>query len=131
MADQYLGGSSVVDQTGLKGAWDFSFKYSPRPNTPAISMDDSIADPEKSKRLLVLQDRQREIQRATYEKRVGRVFEVMVEGKNAARGQVIGRTSQNITLNFTAQEPAPETGSYAKVLVTKSFPNSLVGELVS
>ena len=30
MADQYLGGSSVVDQTGLKGAWDFSFKYSPR-----------------------------------------------------------------------------------------------------
>ena len=30
MADQYLGGSSVVDQTGLKGSWDFSFKYSPR-----------------------------------------------------------------------------------------------------
>jgi len=30
MADQYLGVSSVVDQTGLKGTWDFSFKYSPR-----------------------------------------------------------------------------------------------------
>jgi tRNA-2-methylthio-N6-dimethylallyladenosine synthase len=108
----------------------FSFKYSPRPNTPAISMVDSIADPEKSKRLQVLQERQREIQRATYEKRVGQIYEVMVEGKNDARGQIIGRTSQNITLNFTAQEPAPEAGSYAKVLVTKSFPNSLVGELV-
>ncbi len=108
----------------------FSFKYSPRPNTPAISMLDSIADPEKSKRLQVLQERQREIQRATYEKRVGQIFEVMVEGKNDARGQTIGRTSQNITLNFTAQDPAPEAGSYANVLVTRSFPNSLAGELV-
>src|SRR5436853_222710 len=49
-----------------------SFKYSPRPNTPALSMIDSIADEEKSRRLQILQERQREIQRANYEKRVGR-----------------------------------------------------------
>jgi tRNA-2-methylthio-N6-dimethylallyladenosine synthase len=55
---------------------------------------------------------------------------VMVEGKNEARGQVIGRTSQNITLNFTANTVVPEAGTYANVLVTKSFPNSLVGEMV-
>jgi tRNA-2-methylthio-N6-dimethylallyladenosine synthase len=108
----------------------FSFKYSPRPNTPAIAMVDGIPDPEKSRRLQILQDRQREIQRANYEKKVGRVLEVMVEGKNEARGQVIGRTSQNTTLNFTAQEPAPAAGSYVNVLVTRSFPNSLVGEMV-
>jgi len=93
-------------------------------------MIDSIADDEKSKRLQILQERQREIQRASYEKRVGQIYEVMVEGKNEVRGQIIGRTSQNITLNFTAQHGEPEVGSYAKVLVTKSFPNSLVGELV-
>ena len=109
----------------------FSFSYSPRPNTPALSMIDSIPDSEKSKRLQVLQERQREIQRANYEKRIGQIYEVMVEGKNAARGQVIGRTSQNITLNFTAPESTvPAVGSYANVLVTRSFPNSLVGELV-
>jgi tRNA-2-methylthio-N6-dimethylallyladenosine synthase len=109
----------------------FTFKYSPRPNTPALSMIDSIADAEKSKRLQVLQERQREIQRANYEKRVGQIFEVMVEGKNEARGQMIGRTTQNITLNFTVPENAnPAVGSYANVLVTKSFPNSLVGEMV-
>ncbi len=108
----------------------FSFKYSPRPNTPAIGMEDSIPDPEKSRRLQILQDRQREIQRANYKKRIGRVFEVMVEGKNNARGQIIGRTSQNITLNFVAsQDATPAVGSYVNVLVTTSFPNSLVGEM--
>jgi tRNA-2-methylthio-N6-dimethylallyladenosine synthase len=109
----------------------FSFKYSPRPNTPALGMIDSIADGEKSRRLQILQERQREIQRANYESRVGRIYEVMVEGRNEARGQVIGRTSQNITLNFTAPESAvPSVGSYVNVLVTRSFPNSLLGELV-
>src|SRR5260221_4283626 len=66
----------------------FGFKFSPRPNTPAISMVDSIPDAEKSQRLQILQERQREIQRANYESRIGRIFEVMVEGKKKARGQV-------------------------------------------
>ena len=109
----------------------FSFKYSPRPNTPALNMIDSIADSQKSARLQILQERQREIQRINYEKRVGKLYEVMVEGKNEARGQIVGRTSQNITLNFTTgNSDAPEPGSYVNVLVTKSFPNSLAGEMV-
>jgi len=109
----------------------FSFKYSPRPNTPALGMIDSIPEAEKSKRLQVLQERQREIQRVNYEKQVGRILEVMVEGKNEARGQVIGRTSQNITLNFTpGNSSAPEAGTYVNVRVTRSFPNSLVGEML-
>jgi tRNA-2-methylthio-N6-dimethylallyladenosine synthase len=110
----------------------FSFKYSPRPNTPALSMIDSIPDVEKSHRLQILQDRQREIQRANYEKRIGRIYEVMVEGTNEARGQIIGRTSQNITLNFTAAgKQVPAVGSYVNVQVTRSFPNSLVGEMIT
>ncbi|HEY7404603.1 MAG TPA: tRNA (N6-isopentenyl adenosine(37)-C2)-methylthiotransferase MiaB [Candidatus Angelobacter sp.] len=109
----------------------FSFKYSPRPNTPALSMIDSIPDGEKSRRLQILQERQREIQRSNYERRVGQSYEVMVEGHNEARGQIVGRTTQNITLNFTAAESAaPAVGSYVNVLVTRSFPNSLVGEMV-
>jgi tRNA-2-methylthio-N6-dimethylallyladenosine synthase len=109
----------------------FAFKYSPRPNTPAISMPDSIPDEEKSKRLQILLDRQREIQRANYEKHLGQVLEVMVEGLNPARGQVVGRTSQNKTLNFTTSQPiSPAPGVYLPVRVTKTFPNSLVGEAV-
>jgi tRNA-2-methylthio-N6-dimethylallyladenosine synthase len=108
----------------------FTFKYSSRPNTPALGMIDSIDDGEKSKRLQILLERQREIQRTNYEKRVGQTLEVMVEGKNEARNQIVGRTSQNITLNFTVPENmAPAVGSYVNVLVTRSFPNSLVGEM--
>ena len=109
----------------------FAFKYSPRPNTPALVMIDSIPDEEKAKRLQVLLDRQREWQRANYAKHIGEVVEVMVEGHNAQRGQVNGRTSENITVNFVPRGPIlPAPGSYALVEVTQSFPNSLVGRAV-
>jgi tRNA-2-methylthio-N6-dimethylallyladenosine synthase len=109
----------------------FCFKYSPRPNTPSLQLEDAVPDEEKSRRLIVLQERQREIQRRRYQRHVGQIIEVMVEGKNEARGQWIGRTSQNKTLNFTApQTVVPEVGSYIPVVTTGSFPNSLLGEMV-
>jgi tRNA-2-methylthio-N6-dimethylallyladenosine synthase len=109
----------------------FAFKYSPRPNTPSIHMADSIPDEEKSNRLQSLLDRQREIQRANYSSQIGEVHEAAVEGHNQQRGQVIGRTSQNKTLNFTTDSPIlPAPGSYVPVRVTAAFPNSLVGEAV-
>jgi tRNA-2-methylthio-N6-dimethylallyladenosine synthase len=120
---------SLLDEVGYDGV--FTFKYSPRPNTPALSLDDAIPEEEKSRRLEVLMARQREIQISRYRKYVGQQCEVMVEGKNPARGQWIGRTSQNKTLNFTVRgSEEPKVGSYVPVLVTASFPNSLVGELV-
>ena len=109
----------------------FSFKYSPRPNTPSLSLEDAIPEAEKSRRLEVLMARQREIQIARYKKYVGTECEVMVEGHNETRGQWMGRTSHNKTLNFTAPESAfPRIGSYVNVRVTGSFPNSLLGEMV-
>ncbi len=108
----------------------FGFKYSPRPNTPAIKLEDAIPDEEKAKRLNILLDRQREIQRITYAKHLGQILEVMVEGRNEARQQWMGRTSQNKTLNFTTQSGVDlPVGSYVPVRVTKCLPNSLVGEL--
>jgi tRNA-2-methylthio-N6-dimethylallyladenosine synthase len=109
----------------------FAFKYSPRPNTPSLKLDDAIPDEEKARRLEVLMAKQREIQIASYKRYIGTYCEVMVEGKNEARAQYSGRTSHNKTLNFTAPAGAnPKTGSYAPILVTGSFPNSLLGELV-
>lgn len=109
----------------------FSFKYSPRPNTPAISLPDSIPDEEKSRRLSILQEGQREIQRRNYARHIGEVMEVMVEGSNAQRGQIVGRSSQNKTVNFTTAQPiTPANGAYVQVRITQSFPNSLVGEMV-
>jgi tRNA-2-methylthio-N6-dimethylallyladenosine synthase len=109
----------------------FAFKYSARPNTPALVMIDSIPEDEKSHRLQVLLDRQREIQRANYAKHIGEEMEVMVEGLNPARGQVAGRSSQNKAVNFTCAQPiAPAPGSYVQVRITGAYPNSLTGESI-
>jgi tRNA-2-methylthio-N6-dimethylallyladenosine synthase len=109
----------------------FAFKYSARPNTPALVMIDSIPEKEKANRLQVLLDRQREIQRINYSKHIGEVMEVMVEGQNPARGQVAGRSTQNKPVNFTCGQPiAPAPGSYARVKIVASHPNSLIGESV-
>ena len=119
----------LLDEVGYDGV--FSFKYSARPNTPALSLKDAIPEEEKSRRLEVLMAHQRDIQISRYKNYVGSTLEVMVEARNEARSQWVGRTSQNKTLNFTASANAsPSIGSYAQVLVRRSFPNSLAGELV-
>jgi len=109
----------------------FGFKYSGRPNTPALTMVDSVPETEKATRLQVVLDRQREIQRANYARHLGEEMEVMVEGVNPARGQITGRSSQNKSVNFTTPLPiAPAPGSYLRVKITNTHPNSLVGEAV-
>ena len=109
----------------------FGFKYSGRPNTPALTMIDSIPETEKAARLQVVLDRQREIQRVNYAKHLGETVEVMIEGFNPARGQVIGRCSQNKPVNFTCAQPiAPAPGNYVQVKITATHPNCLVGEAV-
>jgi tRNA-2-methylthio-N6-dimethylallyladenosine synthase len=121
---------SLLDEVGYDGV--FSFKYSPRPNTPALQYADSIPEEEKSRRLQILQEHQREIQRERYKRHLGQTLEVMVEGKNTARGQIIGRTSQNKTLNFVTNGASePRIGDYVNVEVTQVFPNSLLGVLCS
>jgi tRNA-2-methylthio-N6-dimethylallyladenosine synthase len=120
---------SLVDEVGYDSI--FTFKYSPRPNTPSLALEDVIPDQEKSRRLEILMAKQKEIQITRYNKYIGTISEVMVEGRNEARGQWIGRTSQNKTLNFTAPETSvPKVGTYVPVRATASFPNSLLGELV-
>jgi len=109
----------------------FGFKYSARPNTPALTMIDTVPEAEKSQRLQLLLDRQREIQRSNYARHLGETMEVMVEGANPARGQIAGRSSQNKPVNFTTDSPiAPAPGTYVNVRITGTHPNSLVGEAV-
>jgi tRNA-2-methylthio-N6-dimethylallyladenosine synthase len=120
---------SLLDEVGYDAV--FTFKYSPRPNTPSLAMEDAIPDEEKIRRLEVVNLHQRAIQTASYKKYIGTICEVMVEGRNESRAQWMGRTSQNKTLNFTAPADAsPTVGSYVQVRATTSFPNSLLGELV-
>ncbi|MGB2632768.1 MAG: tRNA (N6-isopentenyl adenosine(37)-C2)-methylthiotransferase MiaB [Candidatus Acidiferrum sp.] len=118
---------SLLDVAQYDGA--FSFKYSPRPNTPSLKMEDAIPEEEKSRRLAILMERQREIQRVRNEKLIGKTFEVMVEGKSRRENQWSGHTSANKVVNFTSRREE-SLGDYVQVVVNGATPNSLVGEVV-
>ena len=118
---------SLLDEVRYESL--FSFKYSPRPNTPSLKLNDVIPEEEKSRRLAVLQDKQREIQSARNKKLTGQTFEVLVSGKSRREDQWSGYTSSYRLANFTSH--AKELlGTYVQVRVTGATPNSLVGEHV-
>ncbi len=113
----------------------FGFKYSKRPNTSALALDDHIPEQEKIRRLAVVLDHQRAIQLKNNAAYIGTVEECLAEGFNKATGQWIGRTARNMTLNFLrpAAGEGGETsllGRYVDVRVTRAGANSLVGESV-
>ena len=89
---------SLLDAAQYDGA--FSFKYSPRPNTPALAMSDVVSEEEMGRRLAILQERQRQIQTARNEMLIGSSFEVLVDSRHESKGQWSGRTSGNRVVNF-------------------------------
>jgi tRNA-2-methylthio-N6-dimethylallyladenosine synthase len=104
----------------------FSFKYSPRPNTPSLKMADVIAEEEKSERLARLQEIQRKIQSRHNAELVGKRFEVLVSGKSRKESQWSGYTTCHRVVNFASQR-ADLLGTYVQVQVQSAGPNSLVG----
>jgi tRNA-2-methylthio-N6-dimethylallyladenosine synthase len=108
----------------------FSFKYSPRPNTLAAKrMADDVEEPEKTRRIVALQARQREIQLEINAGAVGTVAEVLVDGEAA------GRTAGNTVVNFAVRSDMAGSGvgrwlgRLVPVRVTRAGPHSLGGEL--
>jgi len=93
-----------------------------------LKMQDAIPEEEKSRRLAVLIEKQREIQRARNEKLVGETFEVLVEGKSKKEHQWSGHTSSNKVMNFTSRREE-SLGDYVRVKVFSATPNSLIGEV--
>jgi tRNA-2-methylthio-N6-dimethylallyladenosine synthase len=114
---------TLLDEVQYDSA--FSFKYSPRPDTAALALEDDVPDEEKGRRLTLLQERQRQIQSARNSRYVGRIVEVLVEGKARSRMALAGRSSDNRIVNFDG--PVTPPGSFAEVEITGFGPNSLKG----
>ncbi|MFZ1976042.1 MAG: tRNA (N6-isopentenyl adenosine(37)-C2)-methylthiotransferase MiaB [Candidatus Acidiferrales bacterium] len=107
----------------------FSFKYSPRPNTSAMHMPDAIPEEEKSRRLAILNEHQRQIQIKRNENLTGATYEVLVDARHSARNQWAGRSTCNRMINFTSPRDNI-LGEYLQVKILRAGPNSLVGEHV-
>jgi tRNA-2-methylthio-N6-dimethylallyladenosine synthase len=99
-------------------------------------MEDHIPDEEKTRRIMILQERQRAIQMRRNVEFVGEVEEVNVEGRYEHLNQWVGRTSRNRTIAFSdpsnsgSAHSADLVGKYVHVRITRAGPSSLSGETV-
>jgi tRNA-2-methylthio-N6-dimethylallyladenosine synthase len=117
----------IVDEVGYAGS--FSFKYSPRPGTPAATREDQIEDGVKSERLARLQERIGYHQAAFNRAMVGRSVDVLFEKPGRLPGQVVGRSPYLQPVHVMA--PSSLIGEIATVRITGVEANSLSGTLAS
>ena len=111
-----------------KFAQAFSFKYSPRPGTPAAEMDEQIPEAVKIERLARLQaaiERQRQAFNASM---LGRTVEVLFEKPGRLPGQIAGRSPY--LQPIPVKGPARLIGQIAPVEITEIRTGGLLGELI-
>jgi tRNA-2-methylthio-N6-dimethylallyladenosine synthase len=103
----------------------FSFKYSPRPGTPAEKLADQVPEQIKKDRLARLQALIEEQQRTFSEGCVGRTLPVLFEKAGRRPGQLIGRSPYLQAVH--AEAPAEALGNILPVEISAFGPNSLAG----
>ncbi|MCP5383546.1 MAG: tRNA (N6-isopentenyl adenosine(37)-C2)-methylthiotransferase MiaB [Sphingomonadaceae bacterium] len=113
---------SIVDAVGYAQA--YSFKYSPRPGTPAASMDGQIARDVMDDRLQRLQSALNRDQLAFNQASVGKTCQVLVERKGKHEGQWLGKSPWLQSVWF---EGDAAIGDLVEVELVESGPNSLAG----
>jgi tRNA-2-methylthio-N6-dimethylallyladenosine synthase len=116
----------VVEDVGYAGA--FSFKYSPRPGTPAANME-QVPEEVKGERLKRLQKAIDRHQAAFNAACQGRTFDVLFEKPGKYQGQLVGRSPYLQPVQ--AMAPPAVLGEVAPVKVTEISANSLFGTLVA
>ncbi len=115
---------SLVREVGHAQA--YSFKYSPRPGTPAADMADQIPMPVMDERLQRLQAQIVSDQTAFNDKTVGRTTDVLLERPGKFAGQLIGKSPWLQSVHVLA--PDLSIGDIVTVQITDSGPLSLKGE---
>jgi tRNA-2-methylthio-N6-dimethylallyladenosine synthase len=116
---------SLLDEVGYANA--FSFKYSPRPGTPAADMPNQIPEAVKSERLQRLQAAINRHQAAFNAQCRDRTFDVLFEKSGRYPGQIVGRSPYLQPVQVMG--PTTTIGHIAAVRVTEIGANSLFGAL--
>ena len=116
----------LVEQVGY--AQCFSFKYSPRPGTPAATMDDQVPAEVRDERLQRLQAALNASQLAFNQASVGKRCTVLVERRGKHEGQWLGKSPWLQSVHFTGEA---EIGDLVEVELTEAGPNSLAARLIT
>ena len=108
-------------------AFAYSFKYSPRPGTPAANMGNQIHEKVKTERIIALQELLNDQQHKFNENTVQKTLPILFDRKGSKSGQLHGRTPYNQAIHVKGNERL--YGSIQDVIVTQGNANSLTGEL--
>ncbi|MFA7496647.1 MAG: tRNA (N6-isopentenyl adenosine(37)-C2)-methylthiotransferase MiaB [Acidithiobacillus sp.] len=114
----------LIDQVRFDQS--YSFKYSQRPNTPALKLKDSVPEAEKDARLAVLQGRVNGLAQSYAQALVGTRQSVLITGPSRRDpNELTGKTACNRSVNLAG--PADWVGQMREVEITAALPNSLRG----
>jgi tRNA-2-methylthio-N6-dimethylallyladenosine synthase len=106
----------------------YSFKYSPRPGTPASILKNQVPEEEKDRRLQILQKLLTEQQTNFNRSKIGQTLPVLLEKQGRYQGQLVGKTHymQSVVIN----NQGFKIGDTVDVLVTDATQNSLRGQVI-
>jgi tRNA-2-methylthio-N6-dimethylallyladenosine synthase len=115
--------------TDVNYAAAYSFKYSPRPGTPAASSELQVEEAVKSERLAMLQSLLNEQQLSFNLSKIGTRMSVLLERKGRMPGQLIGRSPYMQSVHLEA--PTRLLGTIAEVEVVDAKANSVEAQIIT
>lgn len=120
---------SLIREAGFVAA--FAFKYSPRPYTPSLKLEDDVPEALKAERLARLFDVVAEQQQAHLRELVGARARVLVEGPSRGdEGRFRGRSERNEIVHVLGPEGVDLTGRMIVAEITEANKHSLMGAAV-
>lgn len=115
--------------TDVGYAQAYSFKYSPRPGTPAAGVEGQVPEAAKAERLAALQQLLGAQQLAFNRSKVGSRMSVLLDRRGKRAGQLVGRSPWMQSVAVAA--PARLLGTLAEVEIAEAHANSLIGRVVT
>ncbi len=112
----------------IKFSQAYSFKYSPRPGTPAAALEDQVPEAIKRERLERLQILLNQQQQDFNNSLVGTQQKILLEKPGRLQGQLIGRTVYLQVVHI--QAPKHRVGRIVDVTITHTCHNTLHGSLL-
>ena len=117
---------ALVNKVGYASA--YSFKYSPRPGTPAATSDEQVPEAAKSERLESLQQLLNAQQFAFNKTTEGRVVDVLVERAGGRDGQMAGRSPYMQAVNFIGS--SDQIGKIVPCRLSEARQKSMTGDIL-
>jgi tRNA-2-methylthio-N6-dimethylallyladenosine synthase len=111
----------------------YTFKYSPRPRTLAGQRYvDDVPEPEKTRRIVAMQQLQRTIQGEILAGMVGQCHDILIDGPSRRRpdewaGRTDGNTIVNLSWPADVARPSDPLGQIVRARITEAGPNTLKG----